>query len=101
MQAQFAAHRADRPHFVGAVNGTDFRGLSQGHHAWLGVMDVLAFEGDLADRLGRQFAVFGLGQQQLGAVGEELRRAAFVGFDVGGLRADHAVVALAQRRQGQ
>jgi hypothetical protein len=32
---------------------------------------------------------------------EKTRRAAFVGFDVGGFRADHAVVTLAQRRQRQ
>ncbi|MCY1179916.1 hypothetical protein D9M73_203350 [compost metagenome] len=64
-------------------------------------MDVLALEGDFADRIRRQLAVFGAGDQQLGAVGEEFRCAAFVGFDVGGFRADHAVVTLAQRRQGQ
>lgn len=64
-------------------------------------MDVLALEGDLADRFRGQLAVFGARGEQLGTVGEKLRCAAFVGLDVGGFRADHAMVALAQRRQRQ
>jgi hypothetical protein len=50
-------------------------------------MNVLALEGDLADRFRGQLAVLGTGGEQLGAVGEKLRRAAFVGLDVGGFRA--------------
>ncbi|MOA27404.1 hypothetical protein D3C78_1482810 [compost metagenome] len=65
-------------------------------------MDVLALLGDLADRLRGQLALgVGLRQQEFRAVGEKFRRAAFVGLDVGGLGADHAVVALAQRGQRQ
>ncbi|MNE69316.1 hypothetical protein D3C80_1650350 [compost metagenome] len=64
-------------------------------------MDVLALERDLADRVRGQLAVFSAGDQQLGAVGEKFRGAAFVGFDVSGFRADHAMVTLAQRGQRQ
>ncbi|MCY1182867.1 hypothetical protein D9M73_234490 [compost metagenome] len=65
-------------------------------------MDVLTFQGDLAYRLRSQLALgVGLRQQEFRAVGEEFRRAAFIGLDVGGLGADHAVVALAQRGQRQ
>ncbi|MNJ55744.1 hypothetical protein D3C77_512620 [compost metagenome] len=64
-------------------------------------MDVLALEGNFADRFRGQLAGHGTGGEQFRAVGEELRGATFVGLDVGGLRADHAVIALAQRRQRQ
>jgi len=46
-------------------------------------VDVLALEGDFADRLRGDFAVFSAGDQQFRAVGEKFRGAAFVGFDVG------------------
>jgi len=76
-------------------------GLGQADHAWLGVMDVLALQRDLANGSRRQLALLGPAEQQLGAVGEELRRAAFVRLDVGDVGADHAVVALAKGRQRQ
>ncbi len=101
VQAQFLAGGADRLELVGAVHAADFGGLGNGDHARLGVVDVLALECNFADRLRGQLAVFTARGEQLGAVGEEFRRAAFVGLDVGRLGADDAVVALAQRRQGQ
>ncbi|MCY1405739.1 hypothetical protein D9M71_209840 [compost metagenome] len=101
VQAQFLAGGADGADFVRGVDAADFGGLGQGHHTGFRVVDVLALERDLADRFRGQLAVFSTGDQQFGAVGEEFRGAAFVGFDVGGFRADHAVVTLAQRRQRQ
>ncbi|MNE46627.1 hypothetical protein D3C80_1409750 [compost metagenome] len=101
VQAQLLAGGADRLQLVGAVHRAHFGGLGNGHHARLGVVDILAFERHFTNRLWRQLAVDAGRRQQLGAVGEKLRRTAFVGFDVGGLGADHAVIALAQRRQGQ
>ncbi|MNP18231.1 hypothetical protein D3C76_1107040 [compost metagenome] len=101
VQAQLLAGGADRLELIGAVDGPDLGGLGQGHHPWLGVVDVLALQRHFADRLRRQLAVDAGRGQQLGAVGEELWRAALIGFDVGGLGADHTVVALAQRGQGQ
>lgn len=101
VQAEFLAGGADRLQLVRAVHRTDLGGLGESHHARLRIVDILALESDVADRRRGQLADLGLRQQQLGAVGEELRRAALVGLDVGGLRADHAVVALAQRGQGQ
>ncbi len=101
VQPQLLAGGADRLELVGVVHRAHFGGLGDGHHAWLGVVDVLALEGHLADRLGGQLAVDAAGGEQLGAVGKELRRTALVGFDVGGLGADDAVIALAQRGQGQ
>ena len=50
---------------------------------------------------GREFSGWTRRSQQLGAVGEELGRAALIGFDVGRLMADHTVIALAQARQRQ
>ncbi|MCY1420814.1 hypothetical protein D9M71_364490 [compost metagenome] len=102
VQPEFATGLADRAQLIRAVDGADLGGLGDGDHPRLGIVDVLALEGDLADRLRGQLALLvGTRQQQLGAVGEEFRRAALVGLDVGGLGADHAVVALAQRGQGQ
>ncbi|MNP09124.1 hypothetical protein D3C76_1012160 [compost metagenome] len=101
VQAQFLAGGADRLELVGAIDGAYLGGLGDGDHPRLGVVNVLALERHFADRLRRQLAVDAGCGQQLGAVGEELRRAAFVGFDVGGLGADYTVVALAQRGQGQ
>ena len=75
--------------------------MGDGDYARLGVVDVLALECHFADRLRRQLAVYAGCGEQLGTVGKELRRAALLGFDVGSLGADYAVLALAQRGQGQ
>ena len=100
-QAQLLAGVADGADFFGAVHAADFGGLGDGDHPRFWIVDVLALEGDFADRLGGDLAVFSTGDQQFGTVGKELRGAAFVGFDVSGFGADHAVKALAQGRQRQ
>ena len=51
--------------------------------------------------VGRELAVLTGRDQKLRAVGEEFRRAAFVGLDMRRRRADHAVIGLAQRGQRQ
>lgn len=101
VEAQLLAGGADRFELIWAINGAYFGGLGNGDHPRLGVVDILAFEGHFTDGFRRQLAVDAGRRQQLGTVGEELRRTAFVGLDVGGLGADDAVVALAQRGQGQ
>ncbi|GEM_PF-2963438 len=101
MQAKLLAGIADRAQLLGLVHSTDFGGLGQAHHARLGVVDVLALQGDFTNGRGRQLALLGPAEQQLGTIGEELGGAAFVGLDVGNVGADHAVVTLAERRQRQ
>ena len=54
-----------------------------------------------ADGVRRQLAVRRWRNQELRAVGEEFRRAAFVGLDMRRCRADDAVVGLAERGQRQ
>ncbi len=61
----------------------------------------LAALDQVPDRGGVDLARGPLGQQQLGAVGKELGGAAFIGFDVGQFVTDDAVIALAERGQGQ
>ena len=56
-------------------------------------MDVVADRVDHAlDRLRGQLRAFAIGEHQLGAVGVEAGRAAFVHFDMGFAVADHAAV---------
>ncbi len=98
VQVQLLAGLADGAQFGGLIDGTDLGGLGQADHAGLGVMNVLAFLRDLADRRGRQLTLLGSCHQQLGTVGEELRSAAFVGLDMRDIGADDAVIALAQGR---
>jgi hypothetical protein len=64
-------------------------------------VNVVALGGQLANRRGSQLAVNAGGCQQLGAVGKELRRAALVRLHMRLVRADDAVIRLAQRRQRQ
>jgi hypothetical protein len=61
VQAQFLAGGADGADFFRGVDAADFGGLGQGHDAGFGVVDVLALEGDFADRFRGQLAVFGAG----------------------------------------
>jgi hypothetical protein len=91
----------DGRHLGGTVDGADLGGLRQRHHARLGEVDVAAPRDRLEHGLGRELAALAADGQQLGAVGEEFRPAAFVRLDVRQLVADHAVVALAQRGQRQ
>jgi hypothetical protein len=85
--------------FRDRVDATGFSGLGDGDDAGLGKVNVLAPGGELVDGGGSQLAVGGVRDEQLGAVGEELRRAAFVGFDVGLVGADDSMIGLAERRE--
>jgi hypothetical protein len=64
-------------------------------------VDVAAAGNDVDDRCRRQFSLLAGDGQQLRAVGEELRRATFVGLDVRQLLADDTVVRLAKRGECQ
>ena len=97
MQTQLLAGRADGLEFFGLVDAADFSGLSEGHNPRLGVVNVLTLERHFTDRFRGQLAACAAGGQQLGAVGKEFRRAAFISFDVSRFRADDTVVTLAQR----
>ncbi len=54
----------------------------------------------MADGLDRELAIRG-GNRNKFAAGEFLRRATFVGIDMGGLGADHGMIGLRQRLQAQ
>ena len=87
-------HRADRAELRRGVERADLRRLRDGDHGGLGIMDVRAPFHRLLDARGRQPAVLARELEQLGAVAEELRRAALIGLDVGHAVAEDAVVAL-------
>ena len=98
---QRAAGLGNGTNFVQAVEQAGFRGLGNGDYAWLGKVDVVAIGGQRTNAIGRELAIAGFGCQQFGAIGKKLRRTAFIGFHMGGIGADHAVVALAQGCQCQ
>jgi hypothetical protein len=64
-------------------------------------VDVAAPGDDLAHALRGQLAVPVRREQQFRAVGEEFRRTALIGGDMGRVGADNALIGLAQRRQSQ
>jgi len=65
------------------------------------VVDVAALPDRVLDRHRVDLAVRAADGEQLGAIGEKLAGAALVGFDMGGLVADDAVIGVAQGGQGQ
>ena len=67
----------------------------------LRVVNILPPGNQLLDRGRHQFAVARLGDQHLRPAGKELRPAALIGFQVGHIRANHAMVRLAARGDGQ
>ena len=69
--------------------------------AGLWKMQVRPGRGDGADRIRDDLAVLRDGWQQFRSVGEEFRRPALVGLYMRDIRADHAVIRLAQRSQRQ
>src|SRR6185437_6850253 len=83
--------------FVDRVHGAHLSGLRDGDDAWLGIVDVLALGGQFADGLGSDLAVDRLRDKKLGTVGEKLRSATLVRLNVRSVRADYAVIALAER----
>ena len=92
----FSSDGGEGRNLVATVNGAPLRGLSEGKHPRFRVMNIGALEDDLFDRFGGEFPIGPAGGEDLGAVGKEFGRAAFVGLDVGELMADHAVVALTE-----
>jgi hypothetical protein len=102
VQAELArlGQLADRRHFVGRVGEAIFGGVGDRDRVRLDLVDVVADRIDhRADRVGRQLGARAGGGEQLGAVGVEFGRAAFVAIDVRIAVADHAAVRRAERRQ--
>jgi len=79
-QPMFFADRRQRVQLLNGVNAACFGGLTDSHRARLGKMNVRPIGGDLMNSLGRQFPVVAFGDHQLGTIGKELRRTAFVGL---------------------
>ena len=87
--------------FVGGVESTDLGGLGEANHLRLGVVNIRSLGNQPFYIGGVELPLIALGQQQFRAVAGELWGPALVGFHMGQFVADHAVVGLAQRRQGQ
>lgn len=83
------------------VEGAPLGGLGEGEDAGFGVVEIGAFADKALDGGGGEFAVGAVAEEEFGAVGEKLGGAAFVGFDVGGLVTDDAVVTLAEGGEGE
>ena len=95
-QAVLLGDAGDSADLALLVQRAHFGGLGQRHHLGPGVMHIGAARNHFQHTGRGQLAVAMRCQQQLGAIGEELRRAAFVGFHVRRVGADHGLVGLAQ-----
>ena len=93
--------RPNNPELLGCIDRPDLCGLGQAERLGLGVVNIGPLGHQVFDTLRCQLAVLALPQKQLGAIGGVLRAAAFIGFNVGQLVADHAVKRLTDRGQGQ
>ena len=88
-------HAPERADFIRRIDGAQFRRLGEADDAGLGVMDVGAFLDHAFDARRIDLAVLAGDLQDLGAVGKELRRPAFVGLHMGQFVAEDAVIGLA------
>jgi hypothetical protein len=59
-------------------------------------MNVLPLCGEFVNGCWRQLPIFTVSDEELRAVGEELRGTALIGFNVSGVAADHSVIRLAE-----
>ena len=91
----------ERLELIDRVDGAPFGGLGEREYARFRVVDVSALKDYALDLGGGEFALGAGGDEDLGAVGEKLRRAAFIGLDVRVVVADDAVIALAERGEGE
>ena len=92
---------AESEQFVERVNRADLAGQRQRENIRPGVVDVRAFGGKALHAQGIHLAVVSRGQKELGPVGEKLRSPAFIRLNMRNLVADHAVIGLAERGQGE
>ena len=93
---------AERGDLVGRVGQAVFGGVGDRQRVRLDLMHVVADPGEHArHRIGRQLRARSVGEQQLGAVEVEARRAAFVVLDMRVAVADHRAVRLAQARRAR
>src|SRR5262249_18060115 len=95
-QAELAAGRRERSDFIATVDEPGLGRLRDRHHSRFWEMDVRATSRERADQFGCQLAIGTRRDQELRAVGEKFRRAAFVGLDMRRGGADHAMIGLAK-----
>ena len=100
-QPEVAAGGGDGGDFVDGVDASRFGRLRDADGARLGVVVVVMGRRDDADRAVVELPIGGRRDKKLRAVREEFRRAALGRLDVRERRADHRMVALAERGQSQ
>ena len=87
----------DRPQFVERIHRPHLGRLRQTEHARLGIVNIVPLVDRVVNGLRIDLPVRAGQQEDLRAVGEELRRAALGGFDVRVFVAQDAVIRLAER----
>ena len=98
---KFPAFAANGVEFFGFVNGADFGGLGDADSVGFGEMNVGALFDDAFDVVRLDFSLAGWKEEHFGTVGKKLRRAAFIGFDMGDIGAQEAVVGLTKRSESE
>ncbi len=103
LQAFLARQLRDRPQLVRRVDRAELGGLGEADGAGLRMMHEALLEmfERGGDRRGLELGVGAFQRHELGAMGEELRRAALVDRDMGFGMADDGAVLWHQRRQRQ
>ncbi len=96
LQPELAAGPSNRTNLFDLIQLARLCWLGDGDDARFGIVNVSALERDGADGLRRELAVWRRGDEELGAVGEKLRRTALVRLDVRRFGTDDAVIALAE-----
>lgn len=81
-EAESFTEVAELSNFGWGIDRAEFGWTAEGKGLGLREMDVAPFRGDFLDRVGIEFAEGARHGEEFGAVGEELWRAAFIGFDV-------------------
>ena len=101
-EAATARQRADCSQFCGRIGTAIFAGLRNADRVRLHLMHAARNRGEHCRNPVRiKFRAPTIGQQQLGSVEKEPRRAAFVAFDMRFAVTHHTAMRLDHRRQGQ
>ena len=82
LESDAFADVAELSNFGWGVDRTEFGGTAEGECFGLGEMDVAPLRCDFLNGIGIKFTEGARCGEEFGAVGEELWRAAFIGFDV-------------------
>ncbi len=101
LESDAFADVAELSNFGWRVDRAEFGGTAEGKGLGLWEMNVAPLGGDFFNGIGIKFTEGTWRGEEFGAVGEELWRAAFVGFYVRGFVGDDAVVGLAQACEGE